>query len=265
VLLVFYALYLLASVLGERRQWRVCAGMLAFSAVLFVIQQHTAQIGQRYRLPVINNIVLRVLPHPEYVRWFERHGMPDVERLTKRFSAPVSDPSEIYPLYWEPEFARFSAWAASEGRTVYVRFLLTHPENLLLLNEKESVRKRMQAYNFGYVGPPRGFSRLVHNYFPRRPERVLLLFAILLFICFREKSRAWILPAILGLTFTFNAFLVFWADSLEVQRHEFLTMTMAQFLGVMTLSLILDTNLVSTWQDRFQAWVQERLVRKAAG
>jgi hypothetical protein len=148
---------------------------------------------------------------------------------------------------------------------VYVRFLLTHPENLLLLNEKESVRKRMQAYNFGYVGPPRGFSRLVHNYFPRRPERVLLLFAILLFICFREKSRAWILPAILGLTFTFNAFLVFWADSLEVQRHEFLTMTMAQFLGVMTLSLILDTNLVSTWQDRFQAWVQERLVRKAAG
>jgi hypothetical protein len=246
VVVVFYGLFLVSAVLWEKPLWKLCAGMLGFSAILFVTQQHTAQIGQRYRLPVMNNIVLRVLPHPEYVAWFKQQGMPDADRLKEKYSVPASDPAQIYPLYVDKEFSRFSDWAASpQGRSVYLRFLLTHPESLLLLKEEGPVRKRMLSFNFGYIGGPRGFSARVHKIFPIRPERVLLLFGILVVLCLFEKTTTWILPAVLALTFAFNAYLVFVADSMEVERHEFLTMTMIQFLGVMILSLILDTEVVA--------------------
>src|SRR4029079_5024920 len=78
VLIVFYGLSTLASLRWERPLWRIWAGMLVFSGVLFVAQQHTAKVGQRYRLPVMNNIVLRVLSYPNDIAWFVQQGMPDV-------------------------------------------------------------------------------------------------------------------------------------------------------------------------------------------
>ena len=106
----------------------------------------------------------------------------------------------------------------------------------------------------------KGFSSHIERIFPFRPERVLLLLVVFVYIGVRERTNAPILPVVLALVFTFNAALVYIADSMEVQRHEYFTMTMVQFSFVLTLSLLCDTNLALALRDGlrdgFRRWAE---------
>jgi hypothetical protein len=259
VLILFYGLYLLAALKWDRSLWKVCSVMLLFSVILFYAQQQTAKVGKRYRLPVMNNIVFRVLPYPKYVAWFESQGMPDAARLKEKYGGPASvNPIEIYPLYNDPEFAQFSSWVAEKGNSVYARFLLTHPECLLLLRENGQQIRRILAYNFGYIGTAQGVSVQFEEFFPLSPLLILLLLALFVFVSYREQSQTWMFPAILLVVFAFNSLLLYVADSMEVERHEYITMTMVQFLGVLALSFLCDTNLGSNALDRIRKRIKRQ-------
>jgi hypothetical protein len=202
---------------------------------------------------VMNNIVFRVLPYADYIAWFELHGMPDASRLKEKYAGPTStDPKEIYPLYTDPEFAGFSTWVAEKGNTVYSRFLLTHPECLFLLHEEARGIRRMLAYNFGYIGTAEGISVLGEDLFPVRPVLVLIVLTVFVYISYRENTRTWILPMVLLIVFAFNSLLLYVADSMEIERHEYITMTMVQFLGVLAFSFFWDTDFGQRFLDRVQ-------------
>jgi hypothetical protein len=229
--------------------------MLVFSGVLFVTQQHTAKVGQRYRLPVMNNIVLRVLSSPNDIAWFVQQGMPDAALLKEKYSVPADDPKQIYPLYVDPEFARFSAWVAQQGNRVYSRFLLSHPTYLFLLRENRAGIRRMLAFDFGYIGSAEGVSASLEELFPIRPGYVLLVLSLFIYVCIREKSNRWLFPVIILIVFTINAWLLYIADSMEVERHEYITITMVQFLGLMSLSFLLDSRMA----EHLLARVRQRI------
>src|SRR6185436_8842771 len=84
------------------------------------------------------------------------------------------------------------------------------------------------------------------------PLLILLLLAAFVFVSYREQSRTWMFPAILLVVFAFNSLLLYVADSMEVERHEYITMTMVQFLGVLALSFLCDTNLGTGALDRIR-------------
>jgi hypothetical protein len=262
VLICFYGLYTLIGALWEKPLWRLSAEMLAFSGLLVVVQQYTATVGQRYRLPVMNNIVLRVLPHPNDLAWFERQGMPDAAHLKEKYNVAAGDPKQIYPLYSDPEFSNLSTWIAEKGNRVYLRFLLTHPESLFLLRESRSDIRRILAYNFGYIGSAKGISLLWDDLFPVRPPLILLLLILFLFVSHREQSKQWVLPMIVLSVFSINAWLLYLADSMEVERHEYISMTMVQFIGLLCFSFLLDSQFAKEILGRVRKRIEWQFPRE---
>jgi len=241
IIVLFYLIYAVIAIFWDKK---IRAGVISFlvvGCVIFWVQQKSAQIGQRYRLPVMNNIVYRILPDEEYLKWFTDRGMPCAEELTKKYSN-LAYFSKIYSLYHDSTLTKFSDWVAADGKSIYSKFLITHPSKLLLLNEKPKDLKRIFAYNLHYTGPVRGYSWISQSVFPFfNTIAILLLNGILIFLFFKEKRLVWVFPTVLMIIFTANAFMLYVADSLEVERHLFITNIVIQFLGILIVTFILDS------------------------
>lgn len=86
---------------------------------LFIFQQKTFNMSERWMLPFLNNMTTNVFPYPERVEYFESEGMPvDAELLKQTGSAEYN---EIY------EQELFMKWARRFGLETYQKFLLTNP------------------------------------------------------------------------------------------------------------------------------------------
>ena len=252
VLVLFYGIFAIIAIKWERKLLGKIAVLLLLSCSIFVIQQKTAQIGKRYKLPIMNNIVFRVLPNEDYLNWFSDKGMPSVDKLKEQYSN-LEDPKKIYSLYGDSAFSEFSDWVAKDGKTIYMKFLITHPSNLLLLNEKKEDLNRIFAYNIGYTGDVKGFSRISQFIFPIfNIITVLLLNVFLVFLFIKEKRLIWIFPTVILIIFTLNAILLYVADSMEVQRHLFITNIIIQFIGILLISFILDSDFCNNIVDKFK-------------
>ena len=245
ILILFYAILTLIAIIWERKILISLICFLIISFSIFIIQQKSAQTGQRYRLPVINNIVVRILPNDEYLHWFSNKGMPCAEELKEKYSNlnfKLNHWEKIYPLYNDSTFSEFSDWVVKEGKSIYTKFLLSHPSNLLLLKEKPEDLKRIFAYNVGYTGPVKGYSWGSQFIFPLfNTITILLLNGFLIFLVIKEKRLVWIFPTVVIIIFTFNAILLYISDAIEVERHLFITNIIIQFIGILLVSFIFDS------------------------
>jgi hypothetical protein len=242
ILVLFYGIFIIIAIKWERKMLVSVVCFLIIGCSVFIIQQKTAQIGQRYRLPIMNNIVLRILPNEKYLKWFADKGMPCIDRLKKQYSN-IDDCSKIYSLYTDSTFLKFSNWAVKDGKSLYTNFLITYPSNILLLNEKTNDLNRIFAYNIDYTGPVMGYSWISQFIFPFfNTISVLLLNGILIFLFIKENRLVWILPTVIIIVFAFNAILLYNADSMEVERHLFITNIIIQFVGILSVSFILDSD-----------------------
>lgn len=240
VLVLFYSLYILFAIILERRTIRGLVLFLILSLSIFVIQNHSAMVGQRYRLPVMNNIIFRILPNDEYLKWFSEKGLPCIDELKKRYSQ-FSDWQDIYPMYNDSTLKIFSEWVVNNGKSVYTEFLLFHPNYLFLLNEKQDDLMRIFAFNINYTGDVKGYSWISQYIFPLfNLPNILLLNVFYIFMIYKEKNLIWVLPSVLMIIFSFNAVLLYLADAIEVERHLFITNIMIQFIGILLASFIYD-------------------------
>jgi hypothetical protein len=249
ILIAFYTLHLLASFKLEKPFIVKYSMLFGFSIILFFTQQYTAKVGMRYKLPVLNNIVFTILPNPEYVEWFEKEGLPCVEALKKDYSnIPIENFRDIYPLYTnDTSYAALHSWATTHGNTVYMKFLLSHPSQLFLLNETPENLERIFAYNLDYTSKPFGLSRISDYIFPLfNSISIILLLMIYMFICKKEKSIEWIFPTSVLIICILNTVLLYNADALEVERHLFITSTFMQFSGIYMSIFILDSSILNS-------------------
>ncbi len=241
ILILFYGIFAIIALKWDRKMLASCICFLILSFSIFVVQQKSAQMGQRYRLPIMNNVVFRILPNNEYLQWFSERGMPCVDQLKKQYSNLDSYP-KIYPIYTDSTFLKFSDWAGKDGRSIYTKFIVLHPSYLFLLNEKPSDLNRIFAYDIGYTDSAKGYDLIGQYIFPLfNTIIILLLNGFLIFLFFKEKTLVWLLPSVLIAIFTFNAFLLYIADSMEVERHLFVTNIMIQFIGILLVCFILDS------------------------
>ncbi|MFC1730074.1 hypothetical protein ACFL6I_07025 [candidate division KSB1 bacterium] len=250
ILIIFYAIVTLTAIKLEKKILLSSVCLLLFSISVFFIQQKSAQIGQRYRIPIMNNIVFRILPNEENLNWFSQKGMPCIDKLKEKYSN-LRDWKMIYPLYNDTSLTEFSNWIIKEGKPVYTKFLISHPANLFLLNEKAENKSKIFAYNIGYAGSVKGYSYGSQYIFPLfNTVFILLLNCFLIFIYFKEKRFVLILPTILIIIFTLNAILLFIADVLEVERHLIVTNIIIQFIGILLVSLLIDSDLINGYMKR---------------
>lgn len=207
---------------------------------LFFIQQKTADWGKRHQLPVMNNIVYRILPNPDYMKWFVDHGMPQATLLKENYKN-ISDLKMIYPLYKDKRFSEFHQWAATDGRSKYSFFMLSHPSYLFLKNEHEESLQKMFEYKFSYISNAIGYSIYSDYVFPLFGKNKLsVLFIISSIIFIKTRKFEFHLVSVLLMSTLVMSVLIYLADALEIDRHCYMTQIVMQITGILWLILIFD-------------------------
>lgn len=247
-LLCFYALVVITGWIWERSFLKPSVIMLLLVIVIFFIQERSAEIGQHAKVPVINNIVLRIMPVPENFNWFVTRGMPMASQVKQKFTGldlkKSPDVEKLYSLYTDPVFKPFLDWSAEKGQSTYTRFLLTHPSYTFLIDEPHDKLKRIFSYNLHYVSGVNGYCMGAEKVFPLFPPLVLVILTLLLILIFIfDRKLTTILPVIFVIVFIINIIVIYNADSIEVPRHIFITMVMVQFLSLWAVALLIDRSI----------------------
>jgi hypothetical protein len=249
LLVAFYLMIVVFFFIWDRFLFKRSLLLLAVSISLLFFQQYAAGIGSRYRLPVANSIIIRVLPDEKYTGWFEKQGMPDVAYLKTTFphidAESKEDVSKIYNFYADESHASFLNWTTNKGKIIYTKFLLTHPAYTLLLNENLSKLNRILSYKYPlyhyYPLDPQGYSVLATKTFPLFHVLWIPFLCLSLIIIFIIKRQLITLfPVLISIMFLFNALLMYNADALEVERHMMLNNIVVQFICFWAIGLILD-------------------------
>ena len=252
IFIFFYLLNLFICWFLDKELVRKLTLLLTFSLLIFVVQKQTAKIGNRYRLPIINTIILRILPNDEFLKEFTDAGMPDASRLKKDFSQVSPYDSSInlvFNLYNDTSYASFHHWVTTDGEKTYMKFLISHPRYFLLLDEGLQKSKRVFCFNNCYSGNVVGYSYLAQYLFPiYNTLSVLLLFVLLLFTKQRKNYFLSLIGTLIAV-FAINALLSYNADTFEVERHLFITNIVIQFLGILLTALLFDW--ISISSDEF--------------
>ena len=104
----------------RRSGQRISALLCGFLLIgLFVFQQGTFRVSERWLLPMLNNMTANVFPYEERVAFFEERGMPVDEELLK-----TTGSAEYNHIYDNELFMR---WARLHGLETYQQFLLSMP------------------------------------------------------------------------------------------------------------------------------------------
>jgi len=247
--LMFYTMMIAGQWFIEKSFIKKYLPILGLCLALFFIQQQTADLGMRHQLPVMNNIVYRILPNPEYTQWFVDRGMPQADLIKECFNE-TNNLKMIYPLYTDERFKEFHHWAATEGRGKYTMFMLSHPSYLLLRNEDASSLQQMFQHEFYFISSAIGYSIYADYVFPffgRNKLIVLLIISLMLFI--KTRNFAFHLINVLLISTLIMSVLIYLADALEIDRHCYMTQIMMQIAGILLCIVILDYFITYHWQN----------------
>ena len=241
ILLLFYFLYSFYFYLFYLPFFKKTALLLFASMVIFYFQQVSATVGQRYKLPLINNIILRIIPNENYTKWFVEKGLPQADSLKKNFNnINANDESKLrlYRLYKDSTYTHFFNWVATRGKNVYTEFLITHPFYTLFLEESKSNLSRIFVFNLFYTGKFKSYSILSQFVFPI--FNIVIVLLLLIILSFKNRNAFYSLPIILFIVFSFNVLLLYNADAMEVERHLYITEIMIQFIGFLCIFNLME-------------------------
>lgn len=226
--MIYLVLPMAASLLLWQRPVRLLAILLVLAGTT-AVAAHWAQQGQRHVAPLINSIGQRVITSPAVVAYFRDHGMPVSPALMAcagKFDCP-------FPL-------ETAQWAASEGKTVYMKWLLTSlPRRMVdMLNGRMYIAPGNILYPAYMTAPPNWLYKLASLPALAAPRYWLEAFALAgLILALRlrqhriwrdfvtKKELSWLLLCSLALS---NLFVSYWGDAMETVRHCLGPMMMLQ-------------------------------------
>jgi len=243
---LWYFLFSLSAFFRERSLLKPSILFFALAIVLFFVQQNTAKTGQRLRVPLINNIAVRIISNDAYTGWFRGKGIPCADSLVKKYRKidinQDADRHKIWNLYGNREYEALWNWVNDKGKTEYMKFMVTHPSYTLLLTESSRQRERIFAWDLWYSGEVAGYSKELSKVFPAfSPWWILFANLLLIVQFFRKKKLILIFPVILSFVFMVNVFISYNADALEVERHLFVTVVMIQLIVFLSLAILADS------------------------
>ena len=240
---VFVALTLVHR--GERR---IKAALAVGCLAIFLLAYASADAGKRWRQPLVDVIVHRVLPSASLRSYFVAHGLP-------------------IDTNWV-----VSPWIDHSGRTVYTKYLLLHPVYTLTAplhghqqtlystsdNPASLIDPSMKLYNDNasrrFMPLP---SRAEHILFPRGVglmfalTALVLVFALVTYL-FVGGTVIWLVP--LGaLLMTYPNFVFVWhLSGLEVDRHALGVAALLRLSIIILAAFTLD-RAVGAWATETNA------------
>ncbi len=247
VLILFYVFGIITAYLFSKNLLKRMLVLLLTCCLAFIIQQKAIARGERQKMPVINNLVVRIIKDSSYLHYFVSEGMPMGEELREEYHAIDFTIDEnrtlIYELYTSKKYEPLFDWVVKNGKSTYLKFMLTHPSYPLMLNEPSAKMKSFFVRNlYQYTRGPIGISQYVDSVFPVFSYLALFIFVILLaLINIKLKNLIYIIFTVLYIVFIANALIIYNADSLETDRHLFNDSVLVEIFGAVFFCFILDS------------------------
>lgn len=247
VLILFYVLGIITAYLFSKNLLKPMLVLLLTCCLAFIIQQKAIERGERQKMPVINNLVVRIIKDSSYLHYFVSEGMPMGEELREEYHAIDFTIDEnrtlIYELYTSKKYEPLFDWVVKNGKNTYLKFMLMHPSYPLMLNEPSAKMKSFFVRNlYQYTRGPIGISQYVDSVFPVFSYLALFIFVVLLaLINIKLKNLIYILFTVLYIAFIANALIIYNADSLETDRHLFNDSVLVEIFGAVFFCFILDS------------------------
>ncbi len=126
-LLLMLAGLLILAVLLRFTQPRALILVAAFVGI-FLLNNADAELGGRWIFPLINLMGRRVLVNPQAVKYFETSCDMPVTPALMRLQGEFAN-GQDRAFYEDPALAGFRAWLREQGKSCYMRWLVTHPVN----------------------------------------------------------------------------------------------------------------------------------------
>ena len=215
---------------------------------LFLFQSYTSKVGERYKIPIYNVLATRISKKPEYLNWLAVKGMPLSDSLVSNFKnidlTKNEDIIKVYDSYTNSIYKPLHRWIVEHGKNTYMLFMLTHPSYFFLNDESDMQKERIFAIiDKGYIvnsTEPFLSDNAIRDVFPISWLLILIVSLMILTIKFKGNAYYYLLPLFLGILFFVNVFLSYNADTLEVERHLFITEIIIQFTFYITLIFLID-------------------------
>jgi hypothetical protein len=228
--------------------------LFIISLGFFVIHNKSVEIGFRYKLPLTNTIIIRILPNQQYTTWFKSEGMPMIDDLKANLSNvnPLDESKvKVYNMYNDQKYEPFFNWIKSKGKKTYIKFMLSHPSYFFLCKEDWKLMiNKLFADNRFYYGNTTGYTNIIY-YLVLLLDKWLMLGLIIPIFFFIRKNRNHLFYFSLALfSFLVMILLNYNADTFELGRHMYYNIFILRVLIVINGLLILENRLVNDLKNK---------------
>jgi hypothetical protein len=151
------AALLLTGVTARRFQGRYVLIASAF-AVIFAVNDVSANRAHRWVVAFMNNVGMRILPSSEKTAYFAELGMSITPALMERTEKKAW--SDNWAFFKDPALQQFRDWLYARGKSSYLRFLLSHPA--MTIQEPLRHPEELLAPELGRYAPV-GFSPILQG------------------------------------------------------------------------------------------------------
>jgi hypothetical protein len=188
-----------------------------------------ADISGRWIGPNLNVISRRILTDQMAFDFYQENGMPDGALLLSYIGENAGPADEGFRDGDENELEDFHQWHRENGKSVYIKYLLSHPITTIAapLYNAYALMDTRPIYYYG----PEGFSPILPEKFGdfiffRSFSPSIALISIIVFIsgfavAVWKPDKQWIVPSVLFLLIYPHGFLIWHASGGDVIRHAY--------------------------------------------
>ena len=216
---------LLMGVTAGRFRRRYVLIATAF-AIIFAINDYSANRARRWVVAFMNNVGLRILPIPERTEYFAQAGMPITPALLERTGKKAW--SDDWAFFKDTELEGFRQWLHAHGKSTYMKFLLSDPA-MTIQEPLRHPELLLSAELRNYA--PAGFSPILKGTVAEivyvKKWSLLCIWAAAIAFGLAVGLRLWrnypafVVPLVLILLAYPHGALVWHADPNEIARHAF--------------------------------------------
>jgi hypothetical protein len=123
ILLLVAAMIVLGALFFKARKSYLAVALMF--GLVFVLSNHSADVGHRWVFPFQNVLAQRVLPDRNALEFFENCGMPTTPELLSLAGGFANSGDRAF--YTDPTLEDYRAWLYANGKSCYMRWLFSRP------------------------------------------------------------------------------------------------------------------------------------------
>ena len=234
--------------------------LFIISVCIYLFHSFSFSSGDRWQIYIYNHLSMRILRDPQATQYFTDHGLPVSEKLT---STTTMAPGEYLDLfYYDPDLEAVRQWVNCCGMKTYLNYLLDDLPHLLFIPIVK-YQFLLNGNNEEYRNPKYGIlpisdqiQDIASILFYRNPwllflNGIVLIFGSLYLLIYKHNA-IWLLISALIISIYPGMALVWYGDTLEIERHALQIGIQYRLAGLMII-LFLFSEFIGWASTKFGA------------